>query len=106
MELTLAEPASTFAFPAQANNTPYDVTIVDQPVIPPQRCTVRNGSGTVNGANVNNVAITCVDVFVILGSVRGLSGTGLVIRNNGMNLPIAANETTFEFLPQEDGTTY
>ena len=45
-----------------------------------QTCTVSNGSGTVAGANVTNVSVTCVTNppprFTIGGTVTGLSGPG------------------------------
>lgn len=36
----------------------YDVTVTD-PTAPAQTCTVTNGTGTVNGADVTNITITC-----------------------------------------------
>ena len=39
----------------------YTVTVLTQPNTPSQICTVANGSGTVSGANVTNVAVTCVN---------------------------------------------
>lgn len=40
----------------------YAVTVLTQPVNPLQLCTVTNGTGTVSGANVNTVAVSCVDL--------------------------------------------
>ena len=37
----------------------WTVTVAQQPVSPTQRCTVSNGSGTLDGANVNNVQVQC-----------------------------------------------
>jgi hypothetical protein len=106
VDLTLSSPATTFTFPAQANNTAYEVTVGAQPAFPPQMCSVTNGTGTVQGANITNVAIACANVYVVLGSITGLSGTGLVIRNHGVDLPIPANQTVFTFPPQPDNTAY
>jgi hypothetical protein len=39
----------------------YAVTVTAQPANPAQTCTVANGSGTVAGANVTNVAVTCTN---------------------------------------------
>ncbi len=47
----------TFAT-ALTNNAAYNVTVLTQPAA--QTCAVTNGSGTVNGANVTNVAVNCV----------------------------------------------
>ncbi len=40
-----------------ANSTDYSVTVKTQPS--GQTCTIQNGSGKVNGANVTNVSVTC-----------------------------------------------
>jgi hypothetical protein len=105
-ELTLRSGARRFAFPRQANHTPFDITIVTQPRFPIQICNVSNGSGTVNGANVTNVSIACVAGYVVLGAIQGLTGSGLVIRNNASDLTIPAGAPAFTFPPQLDGDTY
>src|SRR5438309_811408 len=83
-----------FAFAAAlANASPYAVTVFAQPA--GQTCTVANGSGTVAGANVTNVTVTCAaNTFSVGGTVSGLIGTGLVLQDNGGdNLPVSANST-------------
>ena len=57
-----------------------------------QACTVANGAGTVSG-NVTDVAVSCAaNTFTVGGTVSGLTGTGLVLQNNGgNNLPISAS---------------
>ena len=40
----------------------YNVTVLQQPANPLQTCTVVNGVGTVNGADVATVEVSCVDV--------------------------------------------
>ena len=77
----------------------YEVAVRRQPTNPMQVCTVSNGSGNLNGANVTNVAINCQSSsFSVGGSVSGLAGTGLVLQLNGDgDLPISGNGTfTFE----------
>ncbi|MCX7633154.1 MAG: FG-GAP repeat protein [Turneriella sp.] len=70
----------TFAT-ALANGASYNVTVHTQPS--GQNCTVSNGSGNISGANVTNVAVSCVNLpYTVGGSVWGLSGT-LVLQNNG-----------------------
>jgi len=49
----------TFATPVPDGDM-YNVTVASQPSGPAQNCTVSNGSGTVSGANVTNVQVTCV----------------------------------------------
>jgi hypothetical protein len=78
-------------------NGAYNVTIQTQPTNPTQTCTVTNGSGTAT-ANVTNVQVTCSSKFSIGGTVSGLTGTGLVLQDNGGdNLTIAAGATSFTF---------
>ncbi|MBB5208499.1 hypothetical protein [Chiayiivirga flava] len=54
----------------------YEVSIVTQPAT--QTCTVDNGSGTIAGADVTDVLVTCVDLppptYTVGGSVSGLGG--------------------------------
>jgi hypothetical protein len=50
----------TFATPL-ADGAAYAVTVSSQPINPPEVCTVTNGTGTVSGANVVTVGVTCID---------------------------------------------
>jgi hypothetical protein len=70
----------------------YDVTVLTQPV--DQTCTVSNGTGTLFGLNVTDVAVSCVTVSrSIGGSVSGLdSGKSVILQNNGGDdLTVSAN---------------
>jgi len=50
----------SFAFPTpRLDATGYDVRVQTQPTNPIQVCTVANGSGTLTGADVTNIAVTC-----------------------------------------------
>lgn len=70
----------------------YNVTVATQPA--GQQCAVQNGSGAAVG-NVSNVSVSCsmvVTTVTIGGAVSGLTGSGLVLRNNGGDpLPISSN---------------
>ncbi|MCA1779888.1 MAG: hypothetical protein LC637_11035 [Xanthomonadaceae bacterium] len=57
----------------------YDVTVASQPTGPVQNCSVSNGSGTVSGANVTNVQVTCVTG----GQVQFASPVAEVMENAG-----------------------
>jgi large repetitive protein len=51
-----------FTFPTSLpNGTPYTVTIAQNPVAPTQICAPSNFVGIVNGANVTNIEVSCVD---------------------------------------------
>ena len=83
--------AGTFAI-SLTNGAAYSVSVFSQPS--GQTCTVANGSGTVSGANITTVAVTCSNgsSYTIGGTVSGLTGTGLVIQNNGGdNLKVTTN---------------
>lgn len=86
----------SFTFATQVNSgAAYSVTVMTQPS--GQTCTVTNGSGTAS-ANVTNVAVACTaasaGTVTIGGSVTGLTGSGLVLQDNGGdNLPVSQNGT-------------
>jgi len=90
-----------------ASGNSYDVTVLTQPS--GQTCAVSSGSNTVASAPVTNVQIACADnpTYTIGGSVTGLSGTGLVLQDNGGdNLAIDTNGN-FAFLTAiTSGSTY
>jgi 6-phosphogluconolactonase (cycloisomerase 2 family) len=86
-----ADGAFTFATKVNSGGA-YAVTVKTQPS--GQTCTVANGSGMAS-ANVTNVAVSCASSGVTIGgTVTGLTGTGLVLQDNGAdNLTIAQNGT-------------
>ena len=99
----------TFTFATTlADLSAYTVTVQTQPTGPTQTCTVANGSGNLAGANVSNVTVTCVtNRYTVGGTVSGLAGTGLVLRNNaGDDLPISANGTFTFATSLASGTSY
>lgn len=53
-----ADGSFTFATPLPDTST-YDVTVATQPSNPAQVCSVTNGSGTIAGADVTDVEVTC-----------------------------------------------
>lgn len=81
-----------FAFnTALATGAVYSVTVAAQPAN--QTCAVAAGAGNIASANVTSVSINCTTItFTLGGSVSGLTGTGLVLQNNGAdNRSITAN---------------
>ena len=74
----------SFTFSTQvANNAAYAVTVVKQPT--GQTCTVTSGSGSVSGANITGVGVTCtINTYTISGMVSGLNtGAQVTVQNNG-----------------------
>ena len=88
-----------FSFPTPySSGAGYNVTVKTQPSGPSQSCTVANGVGTIGSADVTNVAVTCATgTFSIGGTVSGLAGTGLVLRNNGRNDLSIGGNGSFQF---------
>jgi len=102
-----ANGAFTFATSVAAGGA-YAVTVKTQPTNPAQTCAITNGTGTIGGANVTNIVLTCTNsngggtgggtggggttMYTVGGMLSGLTGTGLVLQNNGADdLPLTAN---------------
>lgn len=83
-DLAVPPGATSFAFPGGLpDGSAYAVTVKTQPASPTQACVVGGGSGTIAGADAS-VTVTCTTVtFPVGGSVSGLAGGTLVLRNNG-----------------------
>ena len=94
--LTVSASATSFTFAtAVPSGGGYDVTILTQPS--GQTCVVSSGSGTAS-ATVTTVTIACTSPDTISGTITGLTGTGLVLQDNGgNNLTVSANATSFSF---------
>jgi uncharacterized repeat protein (TIGR03803 family) len=90
--LSISENGSFTFSTAIAAGGAYSVAVLTQPSNPVQTCTVANGTGIAN-TNVTNVQVSCATTtYTIGGTVWGLSGTGLVLQNNGgNNLSISEN---------------
>jgi 6-phosphogluconolactonase (cycloisomerase 2 family) len=79
--------------PAVASGSTYSVTVATQPTSPAQTCTIATGGGTVQAANVTNVAVTCTSNTYGVGAyVSGLAGAGLALSfNRGAALAVSRN---------------
>ena len=96
-----------FAFSTPvANGAPYNVTVLVQPF--GETCVVNNGSGTADGTNAIDVSVLCSLASYPIGvTVAGLTGTGLVVQNNGGDpLSIAANGSDQFSVMVESGSPY
>jgi trimeric autotransporter adhesin len=96
--------AFSFTTPVAQGGT-YSVTVQTQPAS--QTCTVANGGGTMSGANVTNIAVTCsTNAYTAGGTVSGLSGT-VTLQNNGTNnTPLSSNGSFTFSTPIAEGSTY
>src|SRR4029078_10472754 len=97
----------SFAPPVRSG-LPYAVTLLSQPVFPAaQTCTVTGPAGTVMSGPVT-LAVTCMtNTYSVGGTVSGLTGTGLVLRDNGGDDRSVSADGTFTFAtPVASGSTH
>jgi hypothetical protein len=104
--LSIGGAATSFLFPnALPSGQAYSVTITAQPTA--QTCSISNGSGTINEADVLNISITCSGAggFTIGGTVEGGSSqfTGdavpvtLTSPSGTETLNVSLSQTQFTF---------
>lgn len=91
-----------------ADAASYNVTIATQPAS--QTCSVSSGSGTVSGASVTTVSVSCADnppnSYTTGGTLSGLNGS-LVMQNNGSDDLTLTADGSFTFAtPVEEGQSY
>ncbi|MGH8235879.1 MAG: hypothetical protein ACREXP_02520 [Steroidobacteraceae bacterium] len=92
-----------------ASDSDYDVRVRTPPSNPTQSCEVIGGRGTVRASDITNVAVSCsTSTFTVGGSITGLAGSGLVLRNNGGDdLSLDSGANSFIFLtPVSSGAQY
>jgi 6-phosphogluconolactonase (cycloisomerase 2 family) len=88
-----------------ASGATYQVTVEAQPS--GLTCTTQSASGTMGNSNVTSVAVSCTpDLQGIGGTVTGLTGAGLVLRNGSETVQVAAGATQFTLPGHAAGTTY
>jgi hypothetical protein len=83
----------SFSFPDVLSGSQYRVEVKTHPATPVQECTLANDRGTVEGQPIANVRVTCATkTFTVGGTVIGLLGDQLVLKNNGGDdLALTAN---------------
>ncbi len=100
-----------FKFPkALKKGSTYAVTVKTSPSLPvKQTCTVNQGGGSIAGTPINNVAVTCTtNSYAVGGTVKGLSGKGLVVELKGVKEVAIAKNGNFVFpdVRMPDGGDY
>jgi 6-phosphogluconolactonase len=83
-----------FAFSARAaSGTTYTVTIQTQPVNPAQICTLNNGTGTLAGADVTNVTVSCglTTRFAYVANKQSNNISAYTVNSTGSLTPIAGS---------------
>jgi 6-phosphogluconolactonase (cycloisomerase 2 family) len=88
-----------FTFPTKlTSGTAYLVKVATQPT--GENCSVSNGSGSIGGSNVTNVAVACAPVatYSVGGSVSGLSsGASVTLSDNGTDSLTVSSNSAFTF---------
>jgi hypothetical protein len=85
----------------------YSVTVATQPSSPTQFCEVTNGSGTVGGANVTSVAVTCTTAsFTILANQPPEPGYLTLLLTDGSVMMQSINDASifYDLVPAADGS--
>jgi len=103
-----------FTFPSPvATGSSYEVAVKVQPGqgsggAVSQTCSVVNGSGTVESADVTDVRVTCVtDMFTVGGTLTGLPpGDSVELEGTGAGPVMFSTDGPFMFPPSASGTSY
>ncbi len=84
----------------------YTITVKTQPA--GEQCSLTSSTGTINGANVTNVAVACAALTHTLGgTISGLPSAGLVLANGSDTVSPGAGDLSFTFtLPVAEGGAY
>jgi len=109
-DLTIGE-NGRFNFPNKlSKGSTYSVTAKTVPSVPvKQTCTINQGSGSISGTAIKNIAVACVtNSYAVGGKVSGLSGKGLVLQLNGTNDVAISKNGNFIFpgIRLPDGSDY
>ncbi|MCB1192610.1 MAG: DUF1554 domain-containing protein [Leptospiraceae bacterium] len=97
---------STFATAITSGNL-YSVTVLTQPTLPTQTCSVVSGSGTMAGSNVTITVNCTTNTYTISGAIAGFSsGTNMTITDGTNSQNIAAGTSSFSFPALNSGTAY
>lgn len=105
--IAVASGATAFTLPTSvAQGASYAVSVATQPT--GEQCSVGNATGTIAGANVTNVAVTCAALAHGLGgTIAGLPSSGLVLSNGADTVAPAAGALSFTFpTPVAEGGAY
>jgi hypothetical protein len=94
-----------------ADGSSYQFSISGHPRYPTKLCSLSNGTGVVNGADVTNISISCQPGASVNGTVRGLSlsrytaGVTLGL-SNGDRITLQKNGDYSFKVPLVDGSAY
>jgi hypothetical protein len=95
-------------FPWIASGDSYSISVASNPSLPvSQVCSVAQHAGQIANEDATGVLVTCTtSSFTLGGTVTGLTGTGLVLRNGPDDLPITDNGPFTFATPEVSGEPY
>ncbi|TVQ34817.1 MAG: hypothetical protein EA370_10045 [Wenzhouxiangella sp.] len=108
-EVLEIEANGEFTFPTLLpDGASYAVSVMTQPGQPSQNCGISGASGVIDGADIDNILVTCItDTYTVGGTVSGLLGDGLVLQNNGDDDLAISADGSFTFATSlPDGSAY
>ncbi len=84
----------------------YQVSVSSQ-TNPSQVCKLNQSSGTLNGANVDSVKVSCEAGYIVGGTISGLEQGNLIRLTNGTDTLLVSGNGSFEFsMPLASGDEY
>jgi hypothetical protein len=106
-DLTISSNGSSTFATALDDETDYLVSVLTQPSAPNQTCVLANESGTVAGANVTDITLTCTtEQYDIVLNVSGLAATNNVSFANGVDTATFNSDGSQTITTADDGTAY
>jgi hypothetical protein len=98
---------SSFSFPARSSGSSYTISATAQPTGPWQTCSVQNGQGTIGGAPVTNVIVSCTtNAYAVSVNVAGLAGGTFQVSDGVDTIGTTPGTTTYTFpTPVASGTS-
>ena len=106
-DLAIASDGSFTFAGSLTNGSNFNVEVLDYPIEPLQSCSLANATGTIDGADVTDVAVECETGFTVGGTVTGLKLPGLVLDLNGGSMLLFDVDNDYAFpRPLPDGAEY
>jgi hypothetical protein len=105
--LSVAAPGAFTFSAALSSGAAYAVTVATQPSSPPQMCVVSDGAGTVGGADVTTVAVTCTTVpFTVLAHQPPDPGYVALLLTDGSVMLQSINDAGvfYSLVPDSEGS--
>ncbi len=92
---------------ALIDGSSYEISVLTEPTMPNQTCTISNPMGVLIGANVTNIFINCItNQYNVNISATGLAATNSVGLTNGSDFLTLTSNGTATISTLDDGSSY